>query len=293
MVKDIKFDTQNCDDYPTAHYGSFSCLCGGRSIVGGGYDSNDKISKAAFEFDRGEWMAIPSLNSPRSFAAAVFFNNNIVVTGGFGSDGDLLNTIESLCITATDNSPEWVTMPDRLPVEVEGHTISHFRGKLVLIGGYSSSADCRSNEVFEGNMGQNGITWKQVMSLNKARSGHMTINFSNKLIVLGGYNESSCEVYDGNSWKMGPSLPYALYSARAVVDSSNRVIITGGVIGGKQGFNDKWKKYSQFLTIFNDKIIIFYPDNMIFHIVPFFHSILPSMINDKIEPRWQHIALLQ
>ena len=80
------------------------------------------------------------MNSPRWLAAAVYLENVLVVVGGSGSG----KSVELLQIDATTNAPSWISCSSTLPVEVYEHTLTLFRGKLILAGGYGNVCQTRT-----------------------------------------------------------------------------------------------------------------------------------------------------
>ena len=57
----IEVSFKNVPDMPIPNYRSFSQLCEGRSIIGGGLDSNCKALQNVGEFDVNEFKTIPLL----------------------------------------------------------------------------------------------------------------------------------------------------------------------------------------------------------------------------------------
>lgn len=303
-VRQCAIIDRNINDYPPVTSGYFSCLCEGRSIIGGG-----RRSKLVFEFDRGEWRPIPSLNIVRWNAAACYMNNILYAVGGDvramleemlerGEDirSDMshnkLNSVEYLNISATGDESQWKLCSNNLPVKVKEHSLTIFNNKLFLTGGLG---DGDGKQVYQGTIidgGQN-IEWQKLPSMNTSRSGHMSINYLNKyVIVLFGYDNNYIEYFNGQSWEMGPKLDEreldsfddanGLDGAKAVVDRGGRIIITGGtcmyhrsIMGGP------YEYYEECETLNN--IIVFNPEKRIIKEIDF----------KMKEPRSGHVAILQ
>ena len=84
---------------------------------------------------------------------------------------------------------------------------------------------------------------------------------------MGGANDDT-EYFNGQSWEMGPKLPYPLFRAKAVIDSGGRIIITGGQRERSETLNN---------------IILFNPEKRIIKQIEF-----------KLkEARSSHVAILQ
>ena len=116
---------------------SFACSSDGRYVVGGGRDKKYKATNRVFEFESNElkWKRLPSLNIARFRAAATYFHGVLYVTGGYNYNNDVLDSIEILDISRSDNRPKWKICQSTLPIPITDHTISVVNGKFILIGG--------------------------------------------------------------------------------------------------------------------------------------------------------------
>jgi len=94
--------------------------------------------------------------------------------------------------------------------------------EIILIGGKNTN---RNGEVHLFNV--NSKTWKSLHSMNQLRVSHKSFFFQNRIYVIGGDYDMSCEVYDirENNWSfissynslLGNSL-YSFSSAIAIAE---------------------------------------------------------------------------
>ena len=139
-----------------------------------------------------------------------------------------MDSIEMLDITTSDNGPEWKMCETNLPCKVWCHTLTSFKGKIIMIGGLVEGSD-RSINVWEGTLeSKNKITWEPMSPMQKKRSSHFSIVVDDNIYVFGGSGNDVVEVYDGREWKLGPELSFSLSNenAQAVVDRKKRIILT-------------------------------------------------------------------
>lgn len=232
-VKKVRY--RNVPNIPTPNICAFSARVEGRSIVGGGFDSNLKILKESWELDKQVWTPLPSLNVPRCGAVSCYLNKTLIVGGGHANG--ILDSIEILPIETTDNTSEWKMCTSTLPYRLAYHTMTHFGNKLILIGGYTDYLPTK--RVWEGTLDTehkryrtvHKITWKEIPSMAKERSYHFSFAVDDKIYVVGGddIGDDFIEIFDGREWKEGPRLSFSDVStkyAQAVFDRKKRIIIT-------------------------------------------------------------------
>ena len=77
-------------DMPRSVHGAAAVELDGRLLVIGGADGDD-VTSAVLEYDPGDrsWKELPSLLTARSFCAATVLGGDVVVVGGWGSDGSV------------------------------------------------------------------------------------------------------------------------------------------------------------------------------------------------------------
>ena len=246
MISEVCY--KNVPNMPFPNEVSFYNVCEGRSIVGCGLDMNRTKQNGVQEFDGQEFKPIPQLKKARCGPRSCYINKTLYVSGGIINEmldehgypylTPIVDSIEMLYITASDNGPEWELCKTNLPYDVRGHTLTRFKDKMILIGGYYYiSADVVSggNKVWEGTLqSRNEILWEPMPSMQKKRSNHFSIAVDDNIYVFGGEDDrvnSLVEVFDGREWKQGPEFSFSLnawYSgyANVVVDKKKRIIIT-------------------------------------------------------------------
>ena len=217
----------------------FSCLCQGRSILGGGWDNNQVALRNVYELDMDEYHPMPPLNEARRSLGACYMDGYLFISGGVGSSYSELDSIEMLKISAAQNGSEWTKCNSTLPYPVDDHTLSSLNGKLILIGGFVSGSGS-SNKVWEGtpDFKNNTIAWKKMPSMQKKRSYHFSVVVKNNIFVMGGVDdgEDKVEVFNGKEWITGPSVPSRLsiyYGAQAVVNRKNQIIVCSSNVNNR------------------------------------------------------------
>ena len=227
MISEIIY--KNVPDMAISNAYSFNETCGGRFVLGGGLDSNDKVLNDVHEVDGQEFKPLPRLNEARYEAGSCYINNRLYVCGGENNGAYLLDSIEMLHITTSDNAHEWELCETNLPCKVNSHTLTPFKGKIILIGGYVEGSI--SNKIWEGTLeSKHDIKWKPMSPMQKGRGNHFSVVVDDNIYVFGGLGSGNvlCEVFDGREWKLGPSFSFSLstWNAQVVVDRKKRIIIT-------------------------------------------------------------------
>ena len=155
-----------------------------------------------------KWTLSTNMTIPRSFAAAVWDEEKVLVSGGDGKWGRL-NSTEWF------DGIDWSAGPD-LPYHVESHCMVRLPGTwdLLLIGGFKKWAGEVSDTYL---YNTTTAVWTKMASMNKGRAGHAcSVMPSGEVWVAGRRNAAyfddlTVEIYtvETNSWQRGPDLPYA------------------------------------------------------------------------------------
>lgn len=109
-------------------------------------------------------------------------------------------------------------------------------GRLIVSGGYGSSGELLSCEIYDPNLG----TWTPAASLAISRHAHSaTLLPTGNVLVVGGYNGGalgSCELYNPSTdaWAVTGALTTARYGHTATLLPSGKVLVAGG--DGSSGF---------------------------------------------------------
>lgn len=162
-------------------------------------------------------------------------------------------------ITASYNESQLVKSRSSLPRILAGHSLTSFKRKIILIGGFNGNRDV--NEVWEGMLEEernifgiieDSIDWKKCESMRFRRSRHFSMILNSKIAVLGGIDRKDCpmEYFDGSHWTFGPKVPFDIttLNAQCIVDRMGRVLILSKddgliVFDSKQ---ETFKKYEKF-----------------------------------------------
>lgn len=118
---------------------------GGLNAINAPDDEEDLHSVAEFSrFDpqSGQWTQLTDLPQARSSNNGVVIGNRLYVAGGWmlGSDGEKKWLDTALVFDLTDLEGTWKQLP-KAPFERRALAVSHWQGKLVVVGGIDSAGD--------------------------------------------------------------------------------------------------------------------------------------------------------
>ena len=184
----------------TSRYGHTATLLQDGSVfVTGGFCPGVSITSHCEIYDTttGAWSYTDSMKTNREgHTATLLPDGKVLVVGGYGYDnGGNLATFSS-CEIYDPLADTWSYM-DSMSADRYAHTATLVpNDKLLITGGshYNGSFwDVLSScEIY--NLSTN--TWSDIESMNKQRTGHTaTLLSEGKVIVVGGTNETSCEIY--------------------------------------------------------------------------------------------------
>ena len=137
----------------------------------------------------------------RSEAAAVVSNDKFIVCGGWNG----VYYMESVeCFDP--ESGVWTVLDD-LPVALGRHSTVTWGNILIAMGDYDGSLFL--NQAVEMINMEERTGWIELPSMNCPRSGSSVVVINNQMFVIGGKRRREVEIFDGESWRDGPVLPYA------------------------------------------------------------------------------------
>ena len=159
------------------------------------------------DFNSYDDGSIPSFNFPQ-----------ILVLGGRNQEE---NGLEKSYIF---NQNETIKLPD-LPDGIYGSTMVLHNGKPLVCGGKKSNGETTSNcfQYVE-------ESWKEFPSLENPRIGAKMMSYETKLLITGGGNDLSTELFNGDSWVAGPQMLRSL-SQHCIVpleDNEGNFLLIGG-----------------------------------------------------------------
>ena len=107
-------------------------------VFGGHCRQNYEAISSCLQFDTREknWKRTARMNEARESAACVVFQGNILVSGGYDTDQNELNTVESYDAFAD----EWTSMPNTID-NYSYHSLVAIRDKLYVIGNVTYSVE--------------------------------------------------------------------------------------------------------------------------------------------------------
>jgi N-acetylneuraminic acid mutarotase len=148
-------------------------------VVIGGWRTEGTNPKVAtdgvWRIVNSRWTELPPLLQPRAAAAAAVVGDRIIVTGGVGADGKLLNTTEIF-----DGTSWKLGAPIPTPRQMSGVESD---GKLVyVIGGSNGTSDLAAAEAYD----PTADTWTILPEIPGRRSDLGAALTDGRLVVVGG-----------------------------------------------------------------------------------------------------------
>ena len=201
--------------------------------VGGIMNEKPVAFVERFNWTDNKWTPLQPLKVKRSGAAAVVFENKILVCGGKTSAGNGTDSIEVLDM---NQKPEqWLDFPAKLPLKCRGHQCVVYGNRLLVIGGYTNE-DEYSDGIYEVLLVP-PYSSKLLCRMKFRRCCHGIALFDDKVLIVGGttdinfrFSVNNVEMYDitRNECKEMAALPSAV-SCMATVCWDDNVILMGGI----------------------------------------------------------------
>ena len=182
------------------------------------------------------WTPLQPMRECRNGASSVVYNNQVVVTGGFGNNGPT-KSMERLSMNAVqaDQSIIWEMLTAELPGRLHGHCSVVYQGRLIVIGGYDDDKRACSDSITEVSLVP-PYTTKLLATMPQRRCDHGVAIFGDKIVIVGGSFWSnktlrSVVMYDitKNECKELAPLPSPVSRMATVKWGDDNVMIMGGV----------------------------------------------------------------
>ncbi|HEV7851735.1 MAG TPA: kelch repeat-containing protein, partial [Mycobacterium sp.] len=220
------------EDLPVPVQHAMSVTWQDTPVVLGGWRTDGTNSKVAtdkvWRVVNSRWTELPPLLQPRAAATAAVVGDRLIVTGGVGADGELLNTTEIF-----DGTSWKLGAPLPTPRQMLG---SASDGKLVYaLGGANGTSDLATVETYDAATD----TWASLPELPGRRSDFGVASADGRLVVAGGMSQGrvlkSVVALDlaTQSWNGLPDLATARHGM--AVAGVGRTIYS---IGGANGAGD-------------------------------------------------------
>ena len=197
-------------------------------VIAGGRNPKVINSVEVFSWSHKTWTLIKPLSTCRSYASAVTYKDEVIISGG--NDGrKSTDTIET---SSCDQSAEWKISPVKIPEVCSRHATVIYKDSLLLSGGKIGSRSAISNKIYEISMVP-PYPSKILTTMPKARYDHTMELFEDKLFIFGGFfDDGDCNTVMmfnlvTKQWKMMTPLPFEV-DERATVLWQNNVIVLGG-----------------------------------------------------------------
>ena len=208
----------------------------------GGVVSGEPVAFAErFSWIDNKWTPLQQMKENRSGAAAVVFENKILVCGGRTLAGHGTDSIE---VMDMNQRPEqWLDFPAKLPLKCRGHKCVVYGNRLLVIGGYTDVNEDEASDGIHEVLLVPPYSSKLLCRMNLRRCYHAVELFNDKILIVGGLTSrnfldstSNVEMYDitNNKCKEVAELPSAVWGM-ATVRWDDNVILMGG--SGNQVIN--------------------------------------------------------
>jgi hypothetical protein len=177
------------------------------------------------------WVFTGSLNTPRMYHTATLLQSGkVLVVGGIGNDGSVLDSAELYDPVAG----KW-SYTGHLNQSRSGHTATLLSDGRVLVAGGRNAIDAAGTaEVYDPVSG----SWRLTGSMSASRSGHTATLLKNgKVLVAGGYDSGfldSAELYDPvtGTWSATGDPVHPRWGPTATLLQDGRVLVVGGTDDG-------------------------------------------------------------
>ncbi|OBF88006.1 protein kinase [Mycobacterium sp. 852002-51163_SCH5372311] len=146
-------------------------VLGGQRTESGNRVATDKVWRVV----NGQWVELPHLLQPRSAGAAAAVGDRIIVTGGVGANGALLNTTEIFDGTAWTLGPPIPTPRQLLAGASDGKL-------MYAVGGSNGNADLTTVEAYD----PAAKSWTALAGLPQPRSDLGVAIADGRLVAVGG-----------------------------------------------------------------------------------------------------------
>lgn len=215
-------------------------------FVVGGEDMHGLVVGTTELFDPGSgaWSQAPAMTEPRyGHTATTTTCGMLVVTGGWGENGDILDTAEALDVSDPDTPCDaWKVLPEMTRGRCSHASVFHAGSGVVLVlGGLSTNSRAvgptEALAVSSGALVDAGAGWATLPGVQTPRYDLAAAVLGQGLgavLALGGRDDDGCtlrsaEAFDveTGSWTYFPSLIQARHSL-AAASLGDRVYVLGG-----------------------------------------------------------------
>lgn len=190
-------------------------------LIGGNFGNQPSNKVFKYSVSENNWEDITSLPNPIYNFSAKIIDEKIYLIGGYKGE----NQTNQL-LTFVDG--EWKELSG-MGSHKNFHSSSLWRDRIIVFGGWDGTKVLNKVEMYipESN------NWYLISQMPKARWGHQTINFNEKIYVIGGYDSngdyvSDIDIYDPSAdyWYSLENL--SIEKAYFSIASINSIFILGG-----------------------------------------------------------------
>ncbi len=179
-----------------------------------------------YDSKTGAWAPLPDLYGKRIGAAACIVGSKVIVAGGSRGDSSL-SSAEYLDLEADERERAWVMIPSKMK-KARGYCSGVLLddGITFLVTGGCDGDSFSSCE----QLNTTTMTWSDAPSMITRRSDHCTVLYKSKVVVLGGYPDTSrCEEFNSRKkkWSSFPRLSQTRCTHGTAV-LNDRIFVCGG-----------------------------------------------------------------
>ena len=188
-------------------------------------------SVEVFNMTTKTWWSLSEMKECRCQSRSVLYQGHMIVTGGWGEQLQMLDSVEELNLTQQNG--QWVKSKFKLPVPFQSHTCVVYQNRLIVIGGcaWESVYDA----IYEIQLTP-PYTSRLLTRMSKPVCHHSAEIVNDKIFIIGGTTTGLLKdvtntvlMFDPttNSCTELKSLPYRI-SRMATVTWKDNVVILGG-----------------------------------------------------------------
>jgi hypothetical protein len=212
----------------------------------GGRENSSTASNDVWSYtiSTNTWSQVTTLGTftSRLENGNVYYNNALYAFAGWAGSGSNFNDLNKLDLT--QSTPTWSSIGSGSYTARRGHSYTIYGSKLIIFGGYGSSA---LNDVYEIDLASGNPTWNQLHSGSgtapTARYESTISVYQNKLVMFGGstYTNDFWEFdFSTNSWSQvstSGSTPSGRLGVKGVV-VDDKFYIYGGRFSNGSNTNE-------------------------------------------------------
>ena len=219
--------------------------------LGGKNENNENLSSVSrLNLTTTKWESLLAMPKPKHAFGAVVIGDKIYVCGGTDDDETFNNLDVFDCRTNT-----WTELSPMLNERCH-FGITTLNGKIYVSG---NGNHCSIVEEYS----PDTKIWKEIKSMNEARSGHKLVNLNSEMYAIGGLFKKTVEKYNSstNTWNFVASLNYEHNNLGCVVHNNKIYVLSENGFEVFDSNSNTWRNLTKLdiglateLVSFNNKL---------------------------------------